>query len=371
MVQGSASIGRRIADARERNGFTQQQLSTDSGLARSAVAKIETGIRGVSALELSAIAAAMDMSIDWLLTDGPPGVVAHRARLDADVEFATIDKEVERFARDVELMVELDPAFVGRTLEPSEIPVTLDDAEDLAERIRGQMGLDAVEPVGQLVDVVGEVGLVAFAMPLGSETADAATVLLERGAVALINSSNEVGRRRLALAHELGHYVVADDYTVDWRVVAHDNSSRIESRLDRFARAILLPALGLTRAWTSTRDSYDLRTTAVLLASGFRVDMSTLARRLAELGVVSRSDAREVRQVRTTKSDIVELGLVVAPSMDGIALPRRYERAVLAAFRSRRVSESRALSLLRDTFAVDDLPLLEPGHPNEIWSIVA
>lgn len=43
------TIGRRIADARGRAGLTQEELARAIGLDRSALAKIETGIRRVTA----------------------------------------------------------------------------------------------------------------------------------------------------------------------------------------------------------------------------------------------------------------------------------------------------------------------------------
>jgi Zn-dependent peptidase ImmA (M78 family) len=33
--------------------------------------------------------------------------------------------------------------------------------------------------------------------------------------VSLINGHNKIGRAAAALAHELGHYLIADDYTID------------------------------------------------------------------------------------------------------------------------------------------------------------
>ena len=64
----------------------------------------------------------------------------------------------------------------------------------------------------------------------GPEAADAASILLVRGGVAVVNGQRQVGRRRLAAAHELGHYLFADDYTVDWRIGEQDDEEVI-SRL--------------------------------------------------------------------------------------------------------------------------------------------
>lgn len=111
--------------------------------------------------------------------------------------------------------------------------------------------------------------------------------------MSLVNSSNKVGRRRLALAHELGHYLAADQYTVDWRV-ADQHGGDIESRLDGFARSLLLPEPGVIRAW-GQHEERDLQETAVLIASDFRVDMATLARRLEELNLVDQDGAFQIR----------------------------------------------------------------------------
>jgi hypothetical protein len=97
-------------------------------------------------------------------------------------------------------------------------PGTLADADNLARQARGLLGLAAV-PVYDLIDRAASIGLLVFSRDLGVDTADAGTILLRQGAVSLVNSRNTVGRRRLALAHELGHYLVADKYIVDWRVV--------------------------------------------------------------------------------------------------------------------------------------------------------
>ncbi len=58
----------------------------------------------------------------------------------------------------------------------------------------------------------------------------------------------------------------------------------------------------------------DIRTAAVIAASVYRVDMSTLVRRLWELQHVSYVEAAQIRTFRTTRADIVEFNLVVGTS---------------------------------------------------------
>ncbi|MDR7300339.1 ImmA/IrrE family metallo-endopeptidase [Haloactinomyces albus] len=252
------------------------------------------------------------------------------------------------------------------------MPETTTQAEELATTARALLGVDSDVPCAHLADKAATLGLLVFSLGLGVESADAATVLLRHGGISLINGGLRVGRRRLALAHELGHYLVADDYTVDWRVAEHQGDEHREKMFDRFARALLLPETALRTIWTryASDDDNGMRTAAVRTASSYRVDMATLARRLTELGLVDRGDADSIRSIRTTRADIVELDLVVGEELVPPALPREYERAVLRLFRSESISTVRALDLLLDTWTEEMLPELPKRTEDQIWQYV-
>jgi Zn-dependent peptidase ImmA (M78 family)/DNA-binding XRE family transcriptional regulator len=370
MSSETAAVGLRIAEAREQAGLTQQELAAEAGIERTALAKIERGLRGVGALELASLARALEMRIEWFVVDAPVAIVSHRTGGGEMVELATIDKELERLARDIEMLASLDAALLPPVQVPFGMPDSGAAAERLAEEARQLCHLDQSAPVNDLVSTLGDAGLFAFSRDLGTETADAGTILLEHGGVALVNSSNLVGRRRLALAHEFGHFLVADEYTIDWRIAEHNTPDETESRIDRFARAFLAPAAGLTSHWRRVRTERSVRDAAVLTASYFRIDMSTLARRLHELGVAAADECSEVRRARTTQTDIVEDGLVIPHDLEATSLPRRYSQSVLRQYRRQMISPERALSLLGGTFGPDDLPELPPTHVDELWNLV-
>ncbi|MCL3777176.1 MULTISPECIES: ImmA/IrrE family metallo-endopeptidase [unclassified Actinomyces] len=65
----------------------------------------------------------------------------------------------------------------------------------------------------------------------------------------LVNSHRKVGGRRFALAHELSHHLVQEDYTIDWRVASHSRVGDVEPLMDRFARTFLIPEPALREAW--------------------------------------------------------------------------------------------------------------------------
>ncbi len=212
-----------------------------------------------------------------------------------------------------------------------------------------------------------------FTLPLGEEAADGASVLLIEGGVAVVNGTRHFARRRLTLAHEIGHYLFADEYSVDWQVADEQADGR-EARIDRFARALLLPTKPLRTSWVEFPEGEDLRKTAVITASQSQVGMTTLAQRLRETGIATTEQAAQVRDIRTTRADIVDFNLVVPPAPQELTapkLPRLYEQAVLNAYRKDMISAARATDLLLDTWDEADLPI-PPMLPAEaIWSFVS
>ncbi|RCG21886.1 helix-turn-helix domain-containing protein [Sphaerisporangium album] len=369
-VEESDRIGRRITDARHRVGLTQAQLAAAISIDRSALAKIESGSRRVTALELSRIADTLGERIEWFIKEAPAAIVSHRNLQDPGAVSPQIDRLVEHLARNVEFTVGHDDKL---RLESRQLPRpdSAAAAELAAQEARKLIGLNTGEPCAGLSIRASEIGLLPFSIDLGPEAADAASLLLRTGGVALVNGNLRVGRRRLALAHELGHYLFADEYTVDWRVAERDGDEAWESRLDRFARALLLPPQGLKAAWSAANAKANLRAAAVKIGSWYQVDMSTLARRLLELDLVSPSNAHDIRAVRTTKADIVEFNLVVAEELTPPHLAKRYVESVLRLYRSTTISAARAMDLLVDTWCEDDLPALDPLPESAIWKFVS
>jgi len=363
-------IGRRVAEARKELGLTQAQLADAVGIERSVLAKIETGARRVSALELVAIARELRRRVEWFVDPGVPSIVSYRVSKETDTTQA-IDIELDRLARDVEFVAGQIPELIQSEPDRQPVPETMSEADQLAAAARSMLGLDAHTPAHDLARLVTGIGLLPFSFPLG-DNADAGTVLLRSGGVTVINGDRKVGRRRLALAHELGHYLIRDPYTTDWRIDSAD-ATGVEARLDRFARALLLPSADLRERWRQWVASPDetLRDAAVRAGSHYQVDMATLARRLAELRLIEPPQAAEIRQIRTKKADIVEKNLVVPIELEPVSLPRSYEQAVLALYRREVITSDRALDLLRGTFDYDSLPELQPAPEAEIWDLVS
>ena len=361
-------VATRIIEARMQKGLTQTQLAQSLGLERSVLAKIESGQRKVNALELAGIARELGRRLEWFVLPRLAGIPQHRGATTPEWVSSEIDVVLEQSLADVALLVELGHLQVPARPEIFERPDSSANAEALAGRARQLCGIGPEAPADALTTAAWAIGLVPFAESLGGG-ADAASTSSDTWGIAVINSANAVGRRRLALAHELCHYLVNDGYVEDFRVDPPTSEDQHEARMDRFARAFLLPAAAVREHWS--RLSVDgVRRAAVMLASTFRVDMSTLARRLHnDLGLVDRATASELRQVRTNRSDIVENDLFVPHDLEGTWLHPEYERAVLRAYRADDVTSARALSLLRQNFSEDDLPTRATVDEGSLWAL--
>ncbi|MEZ5086427.1 MAG: helix-turn-helix domain-containing protein [Tessaracoccus sp.] len=362
-------LGGRVRDTRKRKGVTQEELARLVNVDRTVINKIEAGSRKVAALELSDIANALGVQMMTFFQEPTPAVVAHRSSQGLDTAESKIDAILADIATDVEFVQSLTPLSPGVIPEAYEPPQSVTDAEAMAVRARRLLDVEPGAPILDLGRRVEKLGLFVFARDLGVDTADAGTVLLNEGGVSLVNSANKVGRRRLAVAHELGHFLVADQYTVDWRVVT-DEVPR-EARFDRFARALLLPMEAINTEWTRLTENSETRVAAVKLASMFQVDMSTLSRRLLDLSLVDASIAGDVRAARTTQSDMIEFDLHPGDEFAGLVQPRSYQRAVLKLVKEQRISRERGQALLWGLVAEEDMPFPRRREENEIWKFVS
>lgn len=363
-------IGARVAEARAESGITQAQLAAAIGMDRTALAKLESGSRRVAAVELVAIARELGRRVEWFVEEAPPALASYRGARPG-VAVQAIDAHLDSLVRDVEFVTSRCSELVSGQPEPLPHPTSVEEAEHLAATARRLLGLQPGQPAHEISRLLANVGLLVYAIDLG-EGADAGTVLLKRGGVALVNGHWRVGRRRLAAVHELGHYLIADEFSLDWRVAATE-AAGIESLLDRFSRALLMPEPDIKRRWGDWLAITDetWRGAAVRAASHYEVDMATLSRRLYEVNLVDRNAAEDIRRVQTKRADIVEKNLVVRDELAPVALPRSYEQAVLKLYRREVITADRALGLLRGTFDQESLPVLPPAPEAEMWEVTS
>jgi len=342
-------MGPRIALAREESGLTQAELARSVGIDRTAVAKIESGRRKVSASELVRMAAALDRPIDWFVSESPPAIVSRRHDPAAGGVSKVLDRTIERLARDVEFL-ELEGVLPA--IEPTRLsmPVSTDEAEAAAVAVRGLMEA-GTGPVHDLQRCCERVGLLAFSVNLGEDdSGDAAYVAVNKWGVALVNGAINAGRRRFNLAHELGHHVFADAYAPEATISPGSETERL---INAFAVHVLLPREVVVDTWKAFTDP---RLAAVAIGVRCRASWTAVCGQLKNLGLIDEDLRVDLTGNPPTASDFVELGERWVSELDPPSTPPEYGRRVLGAFRNGRLSAARTVELLWGEVAEEELP---------------
>ncbi|MBI3687920.1 MAG: ImmA/IrrE family metallo-endopeptidase [Actinobacteria bacterium] len=356
-----ADVGARVAAARARAGFTQRELGDRLGLGRSAITRIELGQRQLDALELAGLADTLGRSVQWFLTEPPVAIASHRQELSADHDVRRLEEELERTSRDVELLVEVGALRAGtggpgspRPAPPHSGVTTVDEAQRRATEARESLELRD-GPILDLHSAVEHFGLLAFSLDLGPSVIDGGYVRLDSFGVALVNGTADPGRRRFNLAHELGHHLLADEYTADFGLGTTRDAR--EALINAFAIHFLMPSESVRRRWTELSAEWDdPRTRLVVLAAEYRVSWSAAISHAARLKLISRDDRSILEVRRPTPADYFETGARFDEELRPIALAPAYSQAAVRAYRRGIISADRAIELLRGTATVDDLP---------------
>lgn len=345
-----ATLGTRIVEARKAAELTQEHLAAVVGIDRTALGLIEKGRRKVSAIELVDLAAALDTPLAWFVREPVAAVTSRRAEAGPSHEItARLDQALELFAGDVaELVADgVIEAFVDRPTWAA--PRSQHDAETLASQVREHLGLGS-EPLKSIAAVAERFGLYSCALGLGDKGADGALVEVTDGvAVAVIDGDARPGRRRMSLAHELGHWLFGDAYDSN---TAPDTEQMITS----FAVFFLAPRKGVTKLWNE-HFSDNLRDRAIRVAGTYRLSWSAVLTHLRNLGLITDDQVRAEHQ-----------HIPVTGEFDRLRIPRGAEElrpptvspglaaAVLDAYVDLRLAAARTVELLRGQLQEADLP---------------
>ena len=348
-----ADVGARVATARERAGFTQRELAERLEISRSAITRVELGQRQLDALELAQLADALGRSVEWFLTEPPDTIASHRSGLSVDQDVQRLEDELERVSRDVELLAEVGALSIPSAVRQSGV-TTIGEAETRAVEARSLLGRDD-GPLADLQSAVERLGLLAFSFDLGPSVIDGGYVRLGEVGVALVNGTVDAGRRRFNLAHELGHHLLADEYTADFGLGMAESDR--EGLINAFAIHFLIPRISARRRWDELSAEWeDPRARLIVLAAEYRVSWSAAISHGVTLELISRGDRNLLEVRRPTPADYFETGVRFEEELRPVSLAPAYSRAAVRAFRRGVVSADRAVELLRGTVTADDLP---------------
>jgi Zn-dependent peptidase ImmA (M78 family)/transcriptional regulator with XRE-family HTH domain len=361
-LESWAQVGARVALARERSGFSQRELAERLGLDRSAVTRIEQGTRRLDALELVRLAQSLGRTTEWFLTASPNVIASRRAELGSDQNAERLADTLELLYRDVELLVELNSLTLPTAAVHSGVstPAEAEAGAIEARRIIGTSG-----PLPDLQVAVEQAGLLAFSFDLGPAVVDGGYVRLHDAGIALVNGSADPGRRRFTLAHELGHHLLADEYTMDFGL----GTSRAdrEALINAFAIFFLMPRVAVLARWAElSEEQEDPRSRLIMLAAEYRVSWSAVVTHAATLELIPHSQVEPLRSQRPRYADYFALRVRFEEELRPISLAPAYLQATVRAYRRGVIKVERAVELLRHTVSADDLRPPPEFHIEEL-----
>ena len=229
------SLGDALATARRARGLTQEQLSRRVDITQAALSRYESGMREPDPNTLAVLASELGLTPGLLESAGRMHgslvVDAHmrRRRTAKATVWRRLEAELNLYrlhAHRFLEQVELEAQSRIPSLDPFDVP-----PEHAARLMRMQWRMPA-GPVPRLVVWMEAAGCLIIDEHFGTPRVDALSQWVDDSPIVLLNADAPTDRRRLTLAHELGHLCL---HSVD---VTED----VESDATAFAAEFLMPA---------------------------------------------------------------------------------------------------------------------------------
>lgn len=355
-------LGERLARARESAGMTQDGLGNVVHLDRTAISRLEAGERKLSVPELVAIAEALSQPLSYFVSAPVPAVVSRRNNpTQAHETTAALDIGLEAFAADVRALVEMDQIVPPGRPVPGRTPKNHPAAEALAQECRQLLDL-AHYPIQDLGETCERLGLYSYAAPLGAGGPDGGCVEVGDGphafGAAVINGDAPAGRRRMTLAHELGHWLSGDAYD-------QSTSTDGERMLSSFAIHFLAPRAGVQHVWDQHPD-WAIRDRALAVGAAFRLSWSATIGQLRNLGIIETSQRIALTEDDPRSGDYKRLRLSWTDELAAPYVSPNYASACLDGYVTARLTTSRCIELLRGTMSAAELPRQAPATLDDL-----
>jgi Zn-dependent peptidase ImmA (M78 family)/transcriptional regulator with XRE-family HTH domain len=251
-----AELGRRLREARELCGRSQQEAAEAIDVPRTAITQIEAGNRAVSTLELTRLARLYRVNVTHFFEEEAEdiSVVLHRAENGLDKDPAVKQKlrrclDLCQKGRDIEKLLKGDaermpPSY--RLAVPNGIGEAVAQAEQVAEQERRRLGIETM-PIADMAELLATQGIWVAGTDLPSQVSGLLWHHPAIGLAILVNASHVRARRRFSYAHEYAHALLDRDRGQTLNVSSADNASEvIEKRANAFAAAFLMPKAGVS-----------------------------------------------------------------------------------------------------------------------------
>jgi Zn-dependent peptidase ImmA (M78 family)/DNA-binding XRE family transcriptional regulator len=351
------ALGKRLLEARQARGLTQEEAAQVIGVARTTLLNIEAGKRAPTTIELAKLAHEFGRDVsDFLFIDDN--------LTSADIQFRSGEVEVEADTDEVNFKNLCQEYYdlerlLGKKLSfnyPAEYQMdhlrTEQAAETVAARERTRLGLGD-KPIGSnFRDILeNEVGLHIFYLPMERVSGMYFYADAVGGFIGINSKEKYEERRRWSLAHEYAHFLT-NRYRPD--VVIYSNEGipvkgRSENFADPFARYFLMPTSSIKLRFNELLQQYGKISPALLciMANEFGVSAQAMALRWEGEQLVTTGFYDRLVKGGFKARKVLELLNLNPPEGRADLLPTRFKQLAIEAYLTGKLDEGRLSDYLR------------------------
>ncbi|MGD8890950.1 MAG: XRE family transcriptional regulator [Desulfobacterales bacterium] len=259
MAVSPQELGRRLREARESAGMTQEQVSRKLGLSRASVAQMELGNRQVTSLELDRLAYLYGRDIRQFLAETYEPQDALTVLLRANPDLTRDGKVAEGLRRCIALGREIFNLeallYIERdAMAPAAYPTTALKSKWDAIQQGGRVALEERKrlnlgdsPLPDIMEILDGQGIRIASVPLPNDVSGLTIHEAGVGILVAVNADHGPLRQRFSLAHEYAHVLL--DRQTSGSIISRGNnrSELMEMRANSFAAVFLMPDEGVRR----------------------------------------------------------------------------------------------------------------------------
>ncbi len=256
MAVTQEELGRRLREAREACGMTQDDVAKHLGVSRPTVTQLENGKRPVSTLELDRLARLFGRDLREFVGEEFSAEKTLAALFRGHVE-ATQESAVQERLRNtiwlareltnLEEVLSVDRSSASAPSYRVPTPSTKWDAvvqgSRASEEERRRLGLGAL-PLAGMTDLLESQGVHAFLVELPDDISGVTMNDPRMGLIVIANTWDSALRCRFSLAHEYAH-LLFDRERFGILSRTSDRDDLAEVRANSFAAAFLMPEEGV------------------------------------------------------------------------------------------------------------------------------
>jgi Zn-dependent peptidase ImmA (M78 family)/transcriptional regulator with XRE-family HTH domain len=356
-------FGDRLRLARKRAGLSLRGLADQIGndVSAQAISKYESGKMFPSSSALVSLAKALDVSLDFLMSNQVASLAAVEFRRHSGTTTAERARAKSVVIEEVERHLALD-AILELDSEKNQLPReraivgSFDEVEALANQLRKDWDLGN-DPIPSMTGLLEDKGIKVIAVDIPKKLSGLTGDIQRPDGrpnvpIIVVSTQFTIERRRFTLAHELAHRIIG----------GAKGDLKLEKAMDRFAAAFLIPKTHLQNEVAGAHDALPPYSEIVRLKHFYGVAAAAILMRLKDIGILSDSTVSYAFQTYARAWRTAEpMPLDPKGHYGKLEQPTRFERSVYWALADRLISLPRAAELLRRPVSQVELAVRGPG----------